>query len=781
MPTKRKTPAKLKPATKPRLSPKPAVKASAKAKLKPVGKKRDPRPSPRPRIAAASPPAPSPKAAASAEPSAPSPASAVKDPQTTRAAQSQAYERHKERAAERQRTLSRSGNDIGPIPDCQNPNRREACLKDPEKFYREYFPGVFKLPFSGDHREIIGVFDDVLFNGGFVPLVMPRGSGKTAICRRLAIRGLIYGIRRYLFYIGATADMANRSLNVIKRELRFNPLLLADFPEICWPIIKLEGKAIKAVGQHVGGEPTSIIWTEGRLVLPTIAGSKASGAMIDVAGITGQIRGRNELRSDGTEVRPDMFILDDPQTKSSAMSDGQCNTREEILIADIIEGAGPGEETCGIVPCTIIRKGDFADRLFDRDRHPEFDGYRYRAIKSLPTNTAAWERFEDVLRDALAEKDKTGKINAYYREHQAELEEGAVVAWPERKKKKYVTALQELMTLKILKPGVYGSEYDGEPPDLSVKRDDELAADVLCHKLTRLDRGIVPADATALTAFIDVQKNLLYYAVLAWAEGFSGSIIDHGTWPKTGRTWFKLNQIAPDFLARATGKTNLEEQLYEGMKRLTTQLLGREWQREAGGVARVGLCLIDGNWPESKNVVYQFCRQSPFAAILMPSRGHYYGAKNKPISDQVKKEGVRRGLEWEIPNPVAGRPTRHLHWDTNFWKSHIAGRLAAPMGSQGCLSLFGSDHRAHRMLCEHLTSEYRVRVEVPGRAVDEWQQTPGADNHWWDCVVGAGVAASVLGVALKVVHTSSRPKPSGPTLTINEIKALRAQERQAKR
>ena len=37
-----------------------------------------------------------------------------------------------------------------------------------------------------------------------------------------------------------------------------------------------------------------------------------------------------------------------------------------------------------------------------------------------------------------------------------------------------------------------------------------------------------------------------------------------------------------------------------------------------------------------------------------------------------------------------------------------------------------------------------------GRRVDEWKLRPGvADNHWWDCLVGRAVAASMQGVALE--------------------------------
>jgi hypothetical protein len=53
------------------------------------------------------------------------------------------------------------------------------------------------------------------------------------------------------------------------------------------------------------------------------------------------------------------------------------------------------------------------------------------------------------------------------------------------------------------------------------------------------------------------------------------------------------------------------------------------------------------------------------------------------------------------------------------------------------------------MLAEHLTAEYRVKTEGRGRTVDEWKIRPErSDNHWFDCLVGCAVAASMQGASL---------------------------------
>jgi hypothetical protein len=102
-----------------------------------------------------------------------------------------------------------------------------------------------------------------------------------------------------------------------------------------------------------------------------------------------------------------------------------------------------------------------------------------------------------------------------------------------------------------------------------------------------------------------------------------------------------------------------------------------------------------------------------------------------------------------MPNVHGKRAVRHALYDTNYWKSFIHARLAVAMGDRGCLSLFGDKAEQHRLFAEHLTAEFRVKTEGRGRTVDEWKMRPErGDNHWFDCLVGCAVAASIQGAVL---------------------------------
>src|SRR5690606_437698 len=134
----------------------------------------------------------------------------------------------------------------------------------------------------------------------------------------------------------ASEEKATESLEEILADFETNSLLLADFPEICYPLTKLEGIHNKAKGQLLDGLPTRIRFGKRKLVLPTVPGSPSSGAVILTGGLLSAVRGANHRLPDGRTIRPDLAILDDPQTRESAEHPGQSAMRERIVSADIL-------------------------------------------------------------------------------------------------------------------------------------------------------------------------------------------------------------------------------------------------------------------------------------------------------------------------------------------------------------------------------------------------------------------------------------------------------------
>ena len=677
------------------------------------------------------------------------------------------YDEVKRRQSERNADLVRAAQDIGELPAVVNPERRAAAEASFRVFCETYFPDVFYFAWSPDHLRVVEKIERAVRTGGLFAMAMPRGSGKTVLCQTAVVWAALTGATPFVCLIAASAERAKDLLENIMVWLETNPLLGEDFPEVCYPIRCLERITNRQKGQKHQGEPTRIEWTSDKIVLPTIAGSRASGVVISCSGMKGSdIRGQNNARPDGRVVRPQLVLVDDPQTTESAWSPSQSERREAILAGDVLGMAGPGKKIAGLMACTVIRPDDMADRMLDREKHPEWQGERTKMVYAFPSNEKLWARYTELRSDSLRNDGDGAEATEFYRENREAMDVGAVVAWPERFNEDELSAIQHAMNLKHDRgESAFFAEYQNEPV-VEAQGEEMLSADEIACKVNGYQRGEVPLGASHLTMFIDVQQKALFWMAVAWEESFTGHIVDYGTWPEQKRAYFTLADVRAT-IARAVPGAGLEGQIFAALERLTAERLSATWRREDGAEMRIDRCLIDANWGQSTDVVYQFCRQSPFAAVLLPSHGKYVGASSIPFSEYKKKRGDRVGLHWRIPNTIGKRQVRHALIDTNYWKTFVHARLGVAMGDPGCLSLFGHDEETHRLLADHLTAEYRVRTLAHERTVDEWKlRATRPDNHWLDGLVGCAVAASIQGVSLAGVEGRM---PSRPRLRLSQL------------
>jgi len=672
------------------------------------------------------------------------------------------YEEQKARQAERNAEAVRAAQDIGEIPAVVDPDRKARCEASFQDFCETYFPEVFYFPWSDDHLRVIEKIEKAVRTGGLFAMAMPRGSGKTVMCQTAVLWSALIGASPFVCLIAASAERARDLLENIKIWLETNPLLQDDFPEVTYPIQCLERITNRQKGQKYKGEPTRIDWASDRIVLPSIAGSKASGVVISSSGMKGSdIRGQNYARADGQVVRPQLVMVDDPQTTESAWSPSQSQRREAILAGDVLGMAGPGKKIAGLMACTVIRPADMADQILDREKHPEWQGERTKMVYAFPSSEKLWAKYAELRADSLRNDGDGSEATEFYRANRDAMDKGAVIAWPQRFNEDEVSAIQHAMNLRYRDEAAFFAEYQNEPIVEAIG-EEMLTAEQIAAKLNGYRAGEIPLGCNHLTMFVDVQQKVLFWMLCAWEENFTGHIVDYGTWPGQKRAYFTLRDIHST-LGRATPGAGLEGQIFGGLEKLTAEKLSRAYRREDGAEMRIDRCLVDANWGQSTDVVYQFCRQSGFAGILLPSHGKYVGASSVPFSEYKRKRGDRVGLHWRIPNTIGRRQVRHALIDANYWKTFVHARLAVAMGDPGCLSLFGRDDsakKAHRLLADHLTAEYRVKTVARDRTVDEWKlRATRPDNHWLDCLVGCAVAASIQGASLPgVADGPARPR-----------------------
>ena len=647
--------------------------------------------------------------------------------------------------AERARqTITNSQEIAGQLGDVKNKRRRRDAGRSLLRFCRAYFPGRFSLKFSEDHLRVIGKLQEAVKHGGQFALAMPRGSGKTTLAQVAVIWAILYGYRPFVALIGSTQSNAAKMLGILKKELRLNSRLREDFPLEVGPFWALGKSARKCEGQRFEGVPTDIEWLADRIVFATVPGSAASGSIISVNGITGEIRGQMHMRSDGTIIRPSLAILDDPQTDKSAASLTMTQEREDIVADAVLGLAGPGVKITAVMLCTVIARDDLSDRTLRHDRHPEWSGERTKMLYEFPSNIELWQEYARIWREERGEGGDGSAATAFYRDNRAAMDAGAKIAWPARIEKGCASALESAMRLYLFSRRRFMSEYQNDPEDDSLSATGRLDPRMVAERWNGRPIGEVPLRTEHLTAHIDVHDDLLFYQVAAFEPGFTGAVIEYGTLPKQPDPYFALNNVHSP-LAALYPNRGKEGTILAGLADLLGGLLSRSYRRDDGQTMQIALALVDAGYVP--DVVGKVIRQLNRGPQLMASKGFGIGASRKPYSDYKPEAGVRAGQHWRIA-PAPGTRLATVNIDTNWWKSHYRDRLRTPVGDPGAITVFGQRAEQHRLWADHCGSEYPVETIGPWGKVEEWKTEPNRDNHWWDNGVGCCVAASILGIRM---------------------------------
>jgi hypothetical protein len=676
-----------------------------------------------------------------------------------------AAQANREAATLRSRAAYSEVSDIGEVPAVVNPERKESCRLNLCLFLQTYFPNSTGLsPFSPDHERMIERLQSAILFGGRTLNAVYRGFAKTSISIGAALWAVIYGHRRYVAVFSANEPQAKDLIASIKMELSENDLLMEDFPEVCHAFWQLEGKAQRCHSQTCQGELTHIVFRADRVAMPFIAGSLASGAILASRGMTGSgTRGLLHTMPDGTKQRPDFTIIDDPQTAETASTPAQVKKRLDIIKRDIMKLAGHNKPMSCVVNATVIAADDLVEQLLDPKRNPSWQGERVKMVRQWSeAHDTLWmgtkEGFEGQCyanirntwdRSNPADQQRAfAEATAFYEANRAAMDAGCVISWESCFAEGELSAIQHAYNFLIDDgPDIFATECQNEPPK-QAGEEGRLTAVEICSRLNNFARFEFPREVEHVTAFIDVQGSLLYYVVAAWAQDFTGYVIDYGSFPDQRRRYYTLND-ATRTLEVDFPRQPIESQWFMGLEKLTDSLASREWVRKDGTTLRLGKCIVDANYGESTKTVKRFCLTSKYSSILQASHGKGIRASDSPMGMWPVQQGEKRGHNWLLRPDKEARGLRHLLIDTNYWKSFVHKRLRMLPSSRGSLSLWGNEPRTHEMFADHLTAEYYQHTEGRNRELDEWSPKPGKpDNHWFDCIVGCAVGASMLGAVV---------------------------------
>lgn len=702
-----------------------------------------------------------------------------------------AADRQRERSRAKQAEYQAAGRDVGTIADIKDPVRRESCRYDLKLFFETYNPKALYLDWAAYHDNMIRKLEECILTGAIYAYACPRGGAKTAISKIAALWGISYGHVKYIFMIGATAGKGEALLSSVKMWMRFLPDYIVDFPEISQCVRELKGKGNAATGQLCGGESTLIQWSKEELVLPTVPPpsnldlssydrylqedgtvdpekavyAPTAGSRIKVSGLTGEgIRGAVETTIEGHEIRPDVVLLDDPQTDVSAGSRKQNQDRYELVTGAVLGMAGPAKKISLMMPCTVIKPGDMVSVVLDRKRNPLFRGDTVSMLDPMPSNLEPWEKYFEVY-EYCAQLDPPDytKSNEYYIEHREELDQDAVATWEERFNDDEVSAIQSAMHLYFRDPKTFFAEYQNNPQD---KSGDKilLTADEITKKQSNYLELECPIEVEKITAFVDVQSELLYYGIVGWDKHFGGHILKYSTYPEQQRvTFFKqavpvtLEKLYPDLTPDARTRQALKD---------VEKLIMEEtsFRRSDNKVMNVDYLGYDQRY--KGNIVRSFIREAKDSR-LVPCFGGKWTGEQKPMNhpDYIEKwtsDGRRLGHGWR--QDVVKGGVQPIEVNPNIWKTMFLEGLATPSGERGCITLYAQEQFRHSLFASHLTAEYRDWKETRWGKFDIYKVKPGnPDNDWLDVMYNCCMLASFAGIEVPGVEEEKPVKKKRET------------------
>lgn len=655
--------------------------------------------------------------------------------------------------------------DIGAIPQSVDPIRRADCCADLRLFLETYFPKIFRLGWSDSHLLLIDSIQKAVFEGGLQAIGYPRGSGKTSVCERAVLWATLFGHSRFAMIFCAEASKSSQRLGAIKKELLTNELLLEDFPEVVYPCAASEGIANRANYQLCKGEPTHLKWGGTELIFPSTPAARSIGnasAVIGVGTMTGSAsRGPLVTLPTGGSVRPDLLLIDDPQTRTSAKSPLQTQERLDTITGDMLGMAGPDKAISALLMGTPIYTNDLVDQILDRDKFPDWNGIRVSMLQAWPTAMQKWEEWNDVRCSQGLEA-----AHRFYERNRIIMDQGASTYWHARVLKGFGSDIESAMYLWYRSPVTFQGEYQCQPEDqldseISIPPKEELVKHTSGTKRRR-----VPKEAEHITAFVDVQQKFLWYMVCGWTDHFTGYIIDYGTWPDQKRRYFTKADARRTMSEKFPG-AGFEGMLESALDALINQL-SVEYRREDGHTMQIERAFIDANWGDSTDAIYTYLNRNKLAPIWLPSHGIPVTATQNALTDVKAKPGEKMGLNWRLGMHPTRRMKRML-FDANWWKTFVAQRWCTTLGDPGALYI--PNDGDHSMMLDHMFAEYaeKVTAQQRGREVIQWTLRPGRDNDLFDCLVGNSVAASTLGCELKAVEAVSRKKRDMQKITSDNI------------
>ncbi len=270
--------------------------------------------------------------------------------------------------------------------------RREHAWKDYRFFAQTYFPHYVRKGESQLHQHLFERLPALVDSeqSECDAIAAPRGEAKSTLVSQIFVLWcIVTGRKHYPCIIMDAFEQAAVMLEAIKAELEVNPRLTLDFPEAC-------GKGR--------------VWQVGVIVT-------ANNIKVEVFGSGKRIRGRRH-----GPHRPDLVVGDDLENDDNVRSPEQRDKLQSWLTKSVMKLGAAGEKFDVIIIGTVLHYDSVLSRLL---KNPFWKSRRFRAILKWPDRMDLWDKWEELFRNEGPEL-----ADAFYNQHKADMEAGAIVSWP---------------------------------------------------------------------------------------------------------------------------------------------------------------------------------------------------------------------------------------------------------------------------------------------------------------------------------------------------------------
>lgn len=278
------------------------------------------------------------------------------------------------------------------------------------------------------HEELCGILDSL--NTDITKRIawsVPRGHAKSAYLSNVfPVHQIVYKKRKYMLIVSETDSMAQKFVEWVSNQLKYNEKLREDFG-----VLLHENKTANEKDNQ-----EEFVTTNGIKVQSASMGKQLRGARYGA-------------------YRPDLVILDDLE---SAKNTNTKELREKNLhwFNSVIMPIGDITRTAYIYMGTLVHGQGLLPAVLGRS---DFRGKIYSAIVAEPDNAGLWEELDKILRNQEND-DREHDAEVFYYANKEEMDKGVKTLWQDR------FPYYELIKIKVnVGSRAFGSEYLNKPTD----------------------------------------------------------------------------------------------------------------------------------------------------------------------------------------------------------------------------------------------------------------------------------------------------------------------------